>query len=65
LYFSTGFVRVSTLFGARPPICDIPVQGLIELIGYSYQQVATSFSEGDLQRILRLSVLGLKQFRDG
>ena len=45
--------------------CDIPVQGLIGLIEYSCQQVATIFSEADLKRTLKLSVLGLKQFRDG
>ena len=45
--------------------CDTPVQGLIGLIGYSYQQVATSFPEADLQRTLRLSVLGPEQFGDG
>ena len=47
------------------PMCDIPTQGLIGLIGYSYQQVATFFLEADLQRTLRLSVLGLEQFGDG
>jgi hypothetical protein len=45
--------------------CDIPAQDLIGLIGYSYQQVATSFSEADLQRIPRLSMLGLEQIGDG
>jgi len=45
--------------------CDIPAQGLIELIEYSCQQVATSFPEANLERTLKLSVLGLEQFRDG
>ena len=40
-------------------------KGLIGLIEYSYQQVATSFPEPDLERTLKLSVLGLEQFRDG
>jgi hypothetical protein len=38
------------------------VQGLIELIEYSYQKGASSFSEVYLERISRLSVLGLEQF---
>ncbi len=37
--------------------CDIPAQGLIGLIEYSYQQVATSFPEADFQRTPGLSVL--------
>ena len=45
--------------------CDTPAQGLIGLIGYSYQQVATSFPEAGLQRTPRLSVLGPEQFGDG
>jgi len=45
--------------------CDTPAQGLIGLIGYSYQQVATSFPEAGLQRTLRLSVLGPEKFGDG
>jgi hypothetical protein len=40
------------------PNCDILAQGLIGLIGYSYQQVATSFPEAHQQRTPRLSVLG-------
>ena len=40
-------------------------KGLIELIEYLYQQVATSFPEADLERTPKLSVLGLEQFRDG
>jgi hypothetical protein len=43
---------------------DILVQGLIELIEYSYKQ-CTSFSEAYLERTSRLSVLGLEQFGDG
>jgi len=42
-----------------------PDLGLIGLIGDSYQQVATSFSEAHLERTLKLSVLGLEKFRDG
>ena len=42
--------------------CDTPAQGLI---GYSYQQVATSFPEVGLQRTPRLSVLGPEKFGDG
>ena len=45
--------------------CDIPTQGLIGLIGYLYQQAATSFPEADLQRTPRLSVLSPEQFGDG
>ena len=30
--------------------CDTPAQGLIGLMGYSYQQVATSFPEAGLQK---------------
>jgi hypothetical protein len=53
--------------------CDIlsPVDGhilaqvLIELIVYSYQQGASSFSEAYLERTSKLSVFGLKQFRMG
>jgi hypothetical protein len=41
---------------------DILAQGLIELIEYSYQQGASSFSEAYLKRTSRLSVLGLEQF---
>jgi hypothetical protein len=44
--------------------CDIPAQGWIRLIEYSYQQVATSFPEAGFERTLRLSVLALEQFRD-
>jgi hypothetical protein len=44
---------------------NIPAQGLTGLIGYSYQQVATSFSEIHLQKTLRLSMFGLEQFQDG
>jgi hypothetical protein len=42
---------------------DILVQGLIELIEYSYQQGASSFSEAYLERTSNLNVIGLKQFR--
>ena len=45
--------------------CDILAQGLIGLIGYSYQQVATSFPEANSKRTPRLSVLGSEQFEDG
>ena len=45
--------------------CDTPAQGLIGLIGYSYQQVAISFPEAGLQRTPRLSVLGPEKFGDG
>jgi hypothetical protein len=44
---------------------DILVQGLIELIKYSYQQGASSFSEVYLERTSKLSVLGLEQFKMG
>ena len=40
-------------------------KGLIGLIEYSYQQVATSFPKAGLQRTPRLSVLGPKKFGDG
>jgi hypothetical protein len=45
--------------------CDILTQGLIGLIEYSYHQGIPSFPEAHLQRILRLSLLGSKQFQDG
>ena len=45
--------------------CDTPAQSLIGLIGYSYQQDATSFPKAGLQRTPRLSVLGPEQFGDG
>jgi hypothetical protein len=44
---------------------DILDQGLIELIEYSYQQGASSFSETYLERTFRSSVLGLEQFGMG
>jgi hypothetical protein len=40
---------------------DILAQDLIELIEYSYQQGASSFSEACLKRTFGLSVLGLEQ----
>jgi hypothetical protein len=40
-------------------------QCLMELIEYSYQQGASYFSEAYLERISRLSVLGLEQFGMG
>jgi hypothetical protein len=45
--------------------CDILAQGLIELIEYSYQQDASSFSEAFLERTSGLSVLGPEQSWDG
>ena len=42
--------------------CNTRAQGLIGLIGYSYQQVATSFLEAHLLRTPRLSVLGLERW---
>jgi hypothetical protein len=44
---------------------DILAQGLIELVEYSYQQGASSFSEAYLERTSKLSVLGLEQFGMG
>ena len=44
---------------------DTPALGLIGLIEYSCQQVATSFPEAGLQRTPRLSVLGPEKFGDG
>jgi hypothetical protein len=44
---------------------DILAQGLIELIEYSYQQGASSFSEAYLERTSKLSVLDLEQFGIG
>jgi hypothetical protein len=38
---------------------DILVQGLIELIEYSYQQDVSSFSEAYLERTSKLSGFGL------
>ena len=54
-----------TLSVPKTCACDIPVQGLIGLIEYLCQQVATSFPEAGLQRTPRLSVLGPEQFGDG
>ena len=42
-----------------------PSPGLNRLIGYSYQQVATSFPKPNLRRTLRFIVLVLEQFWDG
>jgi hypothetical protein len=44
---------------------DILVQGLIELIEYSYQQNASSSSEVYLERTSKSSVLALEQFGMG
>jgi hypothetical protein len=44
---------------------DIPTQGLIELIEYSYQEGASSFLEAYLKRTSKLSMLGLEQFGIG
>jgi hypothetical protein len=67
--FDPKLGNVQTLQGdkTRSPdqeVCerDILAQSLIELIEYSYQQGAYSFSEGCLERISRLNVLGLEQF---
>jgi hypothetical protein len=50
-------------FGRNPrQLCNILAQGLTGLIGYSYQQVATSFPEAHLERTLKLSVLGLERW---
>jgi hypothetical protein len=38
--------------------CDILAQSSMRLVGYSYQQVATSFLEAHLERTPRLSMLG-------
>jgi hypothetical protein len=46
-------------------LCEILVQGLIELTEYSYQQGASYFLEACLERTSRLSVLGLEQSWDG
>jgi hypothetical protein len=45
--------------------CDIPGQGLIRLIEYSYHQGILYFPESHRQRTLGLSVLGPEQFQDG
>jgi hypothetical protein len=45
--------------------CDIPVQGLIGLIEYSYHKGISSFPKANLQRTLGLSALGPEQFQDG
>jgi hypothetical protein len=42
---------------------DILAQDLIKLIGYSFQQDASSFSEAYLERTSKLSVLVLEQLR--
>jgi hypothetical protein len=44
---------------------DILAQGLIELIEYSYQQGASSFSEAYLEKPSRFSVLSQEQPWDG
>jgi hypothetical protein len=43
-------------------LCDILAYGLIGLIEYSYQQVASSFSEACLERTSGLNMLSLEQF---
>jgi hypothetical protein len=48
-----------------PYSCVILAQGLIELIEYSYQQGASSFSEVYLKRTSGLSMLGPEQSWDG
>jgi hypothetical protein len=40
-------------------MCDILAQVLIELLEYSYQQGASSFSEVYLTKTSKLSVIGL------
>jgi hypothetical protein len=55
-----GWIMISWPLG-----WDILAQGLIELIEYSYQQGASSFSEAYLERTSKLSVLGLEQFGMG
>jgi hypothetical protein len=48
--------RHDLLQAESPPIvCDILAQGLIGLIEYPYQQVATSFSEAHLETCLAWS----------
>ena len=44
---------------------EILAQGLIGMIEYSYQQVATSFPDAHSQRTPRLSVLGPDNLRMG
>jgi hypothetical protein len=44
---------------------DILAQGLIQLIVYSYQQGASSFSEVYVERTSKLSMLGLVKFGMG
>ena len=58
-------LRLAYLSASSDYLCDTPAQGLIGLIGYPYQQVATSFPEAGLQRTPRLSVLGPEKFEDG
>jgi hypothetical protein len=43
----------------------ILAQGLIQLIVYSYQQGASSFSEAYVERTSKLSMLGLVKFGMG
>jgi hypothetical protein len=45
--------------------CDIPAQGLIGLIEYSYHQSIPSSLEAHLHGTPRLSVLDPEQFQDG
>jgi hypothetical protein len=54
-------VSHETSLGKLSPtcFCNIPAQGLTGLMGYSYQQVATSFPEAHLERTPKLSVLDL------
>jgi hypothetical protein len=61
LYACTFFDRSISLVLAVTT-CNIPTQGLTGLIGYSYQEVATSFLEAHLERTLKLSVLGLERW---
>jgi hypothetical protein len=64
--FLNGIIN-ELVFVEQPPgfeddKCNIPAQGLTGLIGYSYQQVATSFLEAHLERTPKLSVLGLERW---
>jgi hypothetical protein len=44
---------------------DILAQGLIELLGYPYQQGASSFSEAYLERNLQVKHVWLGEIWDG
>jgi hypothetical protein len=63
IHFPSLLPKLLSLYFERNPLGAN--QGLIGLIGYSYQQGIPSFPEAHLKKNSRLSVLGLERFDDG